>query len=175
MTAGDPVCDCAHCSRARGKPDEAELWQLGRDLEAWFKLPEPLHWAKCIRVITFYNNDNHRPEFVRDHLVQLLRRMSADPDDICALIADMLDPASKTEWQLDLRRRRAGSPRKLCTGAVKSLCNRYKRRVDGLREAGRAAPVKTALGELAAEYEMTDKEMRAIIERAQGKRRRARR
>ena len=46
MTAGDPVCDCAHCSRARGKPDEAELWQLGRDLEAWFKLPETLYLAK---------------------------------------------------------------------------------------------------------------------------------
>ena len=175
MTAGDPVCDCAHCSRARGKPDEAELWQLGRDLGAWFKLPERLYLAKCIRVMTFYNYDNERPEFVRDHLVGLLRRMSADPDDICALFADMLDPASKTEWRLDLRRRRAGSPRKLCTGAVDSLCNRYKRRVDGLREAGRAAPVKTALGELAADYEMTDKEMRAIIERAQGKRRRPRR
>ena len=71
MTAGDPVCDCAHCSRARGELDEAELWQLGRDLEAWYKLPEPLLWAKSIRVITFYNNDNHRPEFVRDHLVRL--------------------------------------------------------------------------------------------------------
>ena len=175
MTAGDPVCDCAHCSRARGELDEAELWQLGRDLEAWSKLPEPLLWAESIRVITFHNNDNRRPEFVRDHLVRLLRRMSADPDDICALIADMLDPASKTEWRLDLRRRRAGSPRKLCTGAVESLCNRYKRRVDGLREAGQAAPVKTALGELAAEYEMTDNDMRAIIERGQGKRRRPRR
>ena len=174
MTAGDPVCDCAHCSRARGKPDEAELWQLGHDLGAWFKLPETLYLAKCIRQV-FYNYDDHRPEFVRDLLVVQLRRMSADPGDICALFADMLDPASKTEWRLDLRRRRAGSPRKLCTGAVDYLCNRYKRRVDGLREAGQAAPVKTALGELAADYEMTDKEMRAIIERAQGKRRRPRR
>ena len=51
MTAGDPVCDCAHCSRARGKPDEAELWQLGRDLGAWFKLPETLYLAKCIRQV----------------------------------------------------------------------------------------------------------------------------
>ena len=173
MTAGDPVCDCPHCSRAR-ELDEAERWISGRDLEAWSKLPETLYLAKCIRQV-FYNYDDHRPEFVRDHLVRLCRRMSDDPDDICALIADMLDPASKTEWRLDLRRRRAGSPRKLCTGAVDSLCNRYKRRVDGLREAGRAAPVKTALGELAAEYEMTDKELRAIMERAQGKRRRPRR
>jgi hypothetical protein len=174
MTVGDPVCDCPHCSRAR-ELDEAERWVSARDLEAWSKLPETLYLAKCIRVITFYNNDNQRPEFVRDHLVKLLRRMSDDPDDICSLIADLLDPASKTEWRLDLRRRRAGSPRKLCTGAVDSLCNRYKRRVDRLREAGRAAPVKTALGELAAEYEMTDNEMRAILERAQGKRRRPRR
>jgi hypothetical protein len=124
-------------------------------------------------MMMFDQYDNERPEIVRDHLMRELRRLSECPNDISAFVAEMLDPASKkTEWRLDLRRRRPGN-RKMSTEELQYLCFRYESRVDDLKEAGRAAPAKTALGELAAEYKTTDGEIRAIIERAQGKRRRS--
>jgi hypothetical protein len=173
MTVSAPVCGCALCSRERGEPNEAYWWKFLPDvIAAMPKPPDTVWWVHSIMMM-FDQYDNERTEFVRDHLVRELRRLSECPNDISAFVAEMLDPASKMEWRLDLRRRRR--PSKMSTDELHYLCFKYESRVDDLKEAGRAAPAKTALGELAAEYKMKDGELRAIIERAQGKRRRPKR
>jgi hypothetical protein len=171
MSESDFVCKCALCSRERGEPNEDNCWQAARNIGP--PLPDTVCLAQLIKM-TFDQYDNERPEIVRDRLVRRLRQWSEYPDDISALIAEMLDPASKTEWRLDLRRPRPGNPGRLPTEELHILCFKYQSRVDDLKKRGRAAPAKTALGELATQYEMTDGELRAIIERAQGKRRRKR-
>jgi hypothetical protein len=99
-------------------------------------------------------------------------RKGADGDDLLSVLAGMLDPTAKTTWRLDLKRGHRGSPGKLSNDELQYLCFRYEQRVEEFTNARRASPVKTARGELAAEFKMTDEEIRAIIDRARGKRRR---
>jgi hypothetical protein len=133
-------------------PDMPEMWLWGHHVDMMFDR---------------YSND--KASVVRDQLIDMFRRGSVGHGDLQELLADMLDPAKKTPWRLDLRRRR-GNPGKLSNDDLQYLCFSYEQRVDELKSAGRASPVKTARGELAAEYKMTDEEIRAIIDRAQGKR-----
>jgi hypothetical protein len=76
-------------------PDMPEMWLWGHHVDMMFD---------------HYSND--KASVVRDQLIDMFRRGSVGHGDLQELLADMLDPAKKTPWRLDLRRRR-GNPGKL--------------------------------------------------------------
>jgi hypothetical protein len=151
-----PVCSCPLCREAFLEPSPAP--RVMRE------------WGAIIRGIFAVST----PEIVCDQLIAVLREHSQDNSDLLALLADMLDPAGKTTWRLKLQRR-PGRPSRLTQADAVGLWLEYEDRLQELESENRASPAKTARGELAAEYKMTDEEVRAIIDRVQGKRVRTKR
>jgi hypothetical protein len=172
MSAEKPECQCALCADERGEPNEAHWRQQEREWKEFQRdNPDPpemwLLGNYARMVLDRYSND--KASVVRDELIDFFRR-GTDGDDLLSVLADMLDPTAKTMWRLDFKRRHRGNPGKLSNDELQYLCFQYEQRVEELTNTRRASPAKTARGELAAEYKMTDEEIRAIIERAQGKR-----
>jgi hypothetical protein len=115
---------------------------------------------------------NREPQTVRAKLIKGFRQGSHWSQDLLALLADMLDPAGKTSWRLQLRRRRSGNPGRLSDLDRMILCREYESILEKLRAEKRASPIKTARGELAKKWGMTDEEIRAQIARGQGRKKR---
>jgi hypothetical protein len=113
-------------------------------------------------------NDDMESEVAQEHLIGHFRRLDLDLFDI---LADMIDPAGNTTWRLELKRRRPGKPKRSRDFANFLRWN-YEERLEELTEEQHPTPAKTALGELAAQFEIPDGQLRALIERSQGKRRR---
>jgi hypothetical protein len=153
----EPVCYCPLCRDEMSKPASQVMFEWGWVIQSIFD--------EC---------GNERPEVVRDQLVDMLRENSWISLDLLALLADLLDPAGKTTWQLKLSRRR-GRPRRLSMFEAVGLWADYERRLQELKNENRASPAKTARGELAAQHKMTDEEVRAIIDRVLGKKVRTKR
>ena len=165
------VCYCPLCSEERGEPDEA-YW---RELELAFadmpETPEMVSWAIHMdHILSDYSNCE--PEVVRPKLIDLFRGASRQCNDLFEALAEMLDPAGKSTWKLELCRRRRGRPGRLSELDSIRLAVEYGARLEELKDQNRASPAKTARGELAERYKMTDEEIRAIIERRGGKRKR---
>jgi hypothetical protein len=116
-------------------------------------------------------NDDQEPNFIQEHLIKSLRNLKVPLlDDI----ANMIDPAGDSPWRLELKRRRTGKPKYSRSLAI-FLWDLYDHRREELSEEKHPTPAKTALGEVAAEFSMPDSQLRSLIERAQGKRRRSKR
>jgi len=116
-------------------------------------------------------HSNSEPETVGAKLIKEFRQASQG-HDLPALLADMLDAAGKSSWRLKLCRRRSGNPGRLSDLDRMSLFNAYESLVEAYRAEKRASPIKTARGELAKKWGMTDEEIRALIARGQGKKKR---
>ena len=170
----EPVCSCALCAHERGDPSEAYWRAAERALLENPDPPEMVNWAMCLTHI-LHDYSNAKSEVVRDQLIDMFRGGSKWRGDLPELLADMLDPAGKTSWRLELRRRHRGHPGRLSDIERYHLCLEYEWRLIELRYEKRASPAKTARGELAARYKMTDEEIRSIIKREEGKRGRKRR
>jgi hypothetical protein len=134
-------------------------------------LPEIYEWGMALDH-TFSDYSNETPESVRAKLIEMFRQ-GTHGNDLLALLADMLDPDGDSLWRLELSRRRRGRRGRFSELDLMALVWQYEMRVQELKDERRAAPVKTALGEFADAYKMTDEEMRALIGRASGKRKRA--
>jgi hypothetical protein len=145
-----PLCSYERCVEDNPEPSELEiLYGSLCDFASW--------------------GDTRQAEDARDALLNALRAQNLGPLNI---IADMLDPAGDSYWRLDLERRGRGARPQMGQIALGSLAFEYDRRLEELKEERRASPAKTARGELAAKYQMTDEQIRALIERQQGKRQR---
>jgi hypothetical protein len=83
-------------------------------------------------------------------------------------IEDMLNPKGHSFWRLEIKQRRRGK-RTVPAAVTEDILNSYEVRVHELYEAGAPSPKKTALGELAKEYGVSDTTIREIVRRAQGK------
>jgi hypothetical protein len=105
------------------------------------------------------------------HLLKMLRMQDTEAFN---MVADMIDPAGESYWRLEFRRRAKGAPRKHSSADATFLALLYGLLKKKFTAEGRASPAKTARGELAAEYKMTDEQVRAIIDREKGKRLRRR-
>jgi hypothetical protein len=163
-----PVCCCPLCSEERGEPSEAYWQERYRQEEERCDReclsPEEIWGMRLIDFARMY--DAGEREQAQAALLYELRRQKTWSLDA---IADMIDPAGKSYWKLELKQRRRGTPRRLSSDDTEVLIGQYEYRLAELQNERRASPVKTARGELAAEYKMTDEEIRAIIDRAQGK------
>jgi hypothetical protein len=81
----------------------------------------------------------------------------------------MIDPVGKSYWRLELRQRDRAPPRQTTSMVAEWLIDQYDYRLEQLRNEKRASPAKTARGELAAQFKMTDEQIRAIIRRGRGR------
>ena len=126
------------------------------------------HQALLVSLILLDVNDDQEPNAIQTELMRLLRNFRLPAFDA---IADWIDSTGGSTWRLELKRRRPGKP-KYSKNYASSLRLFYEQRRKKLAKEGHPTPAKTALGELAAEFEIPDNQLRAIIERVQGKRRR---
>jgi hypothetical protein len=101
------------------------------------------------------------------YLLALLRAIGTEASN---MMADMIDPTGESYWRLKLQKRHRGKPRQMSSAETEYLVTNYVNRLKELKERGRASPAKTARGDVAKRYKMTDEEVRAIVDRAQGKR-----
>jgi hypothetical protein len=129
---------------------------------------EPLEHARVALANFVRGCDGLRAVKAQQVLLRILLNQRAEAFNI---LADMIDPGGKSYWRLELRRRR-GRSRKISTEDQQLLACMYRWILNGLKAKNRASPAKTARGLLAAKLNMTDEEIRANIERGQGRRRR---
>jgi hypothetical protein len=103
-----------------------------------------------------------------DILLEHFADWSRHKGDLFDILYEMLDTEEgKSTWKLELRRRRRGNPGSLSDADSMRLFFQYHIRLSELRDQNRASPA-----ELAEKYQMTDEEIRAIVERKEGKRKR---
>jgi hypothetical protein len=121
--------------------DNWKSWWTGEALR------EPQKQSKEQEVIDYWGfsldaqlsyHSNAAPETLRDELIKWFRRGS-QPLDLGSMLADMLDPAGKSYWRLELRRRRRGSPGRLSVADHMYLAHQYESRLEDLRQKNRAS------------------------------------
>jgi hypothetical protein len=181
----EAYCSCALCSSERGrlatdweKMNEEERWELSRT-EAQIDPGDIAWWGDVIKDV-ISDNSNDPPKILCAKLVEELRndllpykvRASRSPGDLRLVLADLLDPLGNTTWRLELRRRRRGRKERLSESDRESLTGYYLANVDRLKADKRASAKKTVRAQIAKDWGMTDEEVRAIVERVQGKRKR---
>ena len=142
-----PRCRCPLCTAER----LGSLGYLRDNLRGWLRTNDGDDLVEAQRI-----------------LMNLFREAGDEAFDI---IAHMIDPAGKSYWRLELKRRR-GSMRKMATSEQQYIARMYQSALSALKNAERASPVKTARGAMAQIFNMTDEKFRALIERTQGKRQR---
>jgi hypothetical protein len=131
------------------------------------------------RLLEFIDeSDVWEPGAAQHELARLLCQLAflGSPKEatVFAFFAAMLFPSGNGYWKLKLTPRK-GRKRKKTTLEQQQMARVYGGWVfRGLKEKRHASPSKTARGLLAAQFKMTDEEMRANIERGQGKRGRKR-
>jgi hypothetical protein len=165
---GKPVCCCPLCSEERQEPSEA-YWQerYRQEKERVDRVclsPEEIWGFDLIEFARKY--DAGEPEKAQAALLDILRRQKLSSLDA---IANMIDPAGKSYWRLELKQRNRAPPRQTTSMEAEWLIDEYDFRLEELRREKRASPAKIARGELAAEFKMTDEQLRAIIRRGRGR------
>ena len=165
------ICKCALCAHERGEPDESQWFWEKRYVEEQTDnvLRRGMQLENILNACS-----NFDPDTLCDLLIEYLWEWQRRPGDIYAVLADMLDSEEgESPWKLELRRRHRGPPERLSNIERSKLFLEYHDRLKELQAQNHASPAKTARGELAVKYQMTDEEIRAIIDRIEGKRKRA--